>query len=138
MKQTEKAGYHYLLCVRCDNGYQTVDKDNWVVSQCGEFKAGSITEIIQGYQSLDPESTTEFSSLFLSSDSNCAVQDCTLLEPGCVDPKVLDGSTHIIIEESPAQLKVKYGNGGFDYTVCLRCSNGVETKTIDNFFIKTC
>ena len=84
----------------CSNGFQTSNIDNWSISQCGEFKEGTITEITEGFESESQNSKTQFSSLFLNIDSNCATQDCTLLAPGCVDPFTASASD-VSIETTP-------------------------------------
>jgi hypothetical protein len=62
-----------------------------------------------------------------------------LLAPGCVNP-FTGLESDVSIETTPdlALSLLKTNEDGFQYTACLSCSNGVETKTIDDFVMTQC
>ena len=93
-----------------------------------------------GYESeAENNSLTAVSgSLFLGAAS-CAISSCNLLAPGCVNP-FTGLESDVSIETTPdlALSLLKTNEDGFQYTACLSCSNGVETKTIDDFVMTQC
>ena len=45
-----ETGYMETVCVKCDNGAETSNIDNWVVGQCGKVKEDSYDDIILAFE----------------------------------------------------------------------------------------
>ena len=93
--KTVEAGYSYDLCIRCTNGSDTDDLDNWTVQQTSKcassMSAGTGASVTQAYESGGSDVTiTPLASGFTSWDSffnnllhaDCAFTSCTISAAG--------------------------------------------------------
>lgn len=68
-----------------------------------------------------------------ANDPNCAILSCSLFDDSDCSIEFTGLSDDVGIETTPdlALSISKTNEAGYEYTVCLSCTNGVETKTID-------
>ena len=68
---------------------------------------------------------------------NCPINSCHLMEQGC--ESVLNTKDISLSGTHPFNLYISQTNTrGYSHSICLSCSNGIETKFLDNWHISQC
>ena len=105
--------------------------EDWVIRQCGKLTPRVGIQVY--FQLSENPSVLNPEYLFQNNDANCPLTSCEILEQGCMNPLVVQ---EITIITSPLGIQVNLDNTlGFEYTICLRCSNGYQTEELDNFML---
>ena len=146
-----KDGFEESVCVKCSNGDQEAEYDNFKVIQ-SEMCLTSITRVSDPLTSQTIPWSEDgnftnigegFGSFFVSSnDIDCPLKECLLKNQGCASEYA---GTRVKMDPSkPGQLTAMQNETfGYKETVCLECSNikastGVKKEVIsqDNILIE--
>ena len=141
------AGYSHNLCARCSNGAQTVDIDNWSITQdrdCStSLQVATATDVTQQFDATGPSASVEPSASFTTWDAFFQNLDTTVCPiTSCVVANAGDCSTAI----SPTELTINSNSpwditmsvqepSGYSFSLCVTCTNGLQSISIDNWAV---
>jgi len=145
MSVTEPAGYSWSTCVRCSNGAQTIDLDNWLMTQTPLDCSSTMTpgsDIVSSRSYGGATATAfvrggEWNTYFQNTDeTNCPITSCSLWEAGSCGVTSFV-STNVYIESALPWRIYSEENvlAGYSHSICVRCSNGQQDVDSDNWDI---
>ena len=137
------------VCLRCTNGDQTVDLDNWTIMNngCGALTSdtldGVIPDITVAYnEGADHTAAIDYDTVFGNPDTaDCPFLACFLLLADCNEEVDITTSypsfaDEVYIDFDGLTLMVETDHAaGYSYTLCLWCSNGEYLATNANLNI---
>lgn len=133
-------GFQHSLCVRCTNGVQTEDLDDFTIFLSGTMSPGVMNNVELGYQE-DAEEIILIDPLEVfgyTETPSFPIISCTL--HNAADCGGADFSNpNLKLGSSPWNIRAsKTSTEGYLHQVCVQCSNGVSTQNLDNLQISQC
>ena len=120
--------------------------DDWTITQVKDcttsLSAGVATDVELVYTSgaagvavTPSDSFTTWDAFFSNSDSACAISSCTISDSGSCGGS-FSGSSDITFDTSTWALTAsKTNTGGYSHSVCIECTNGQDTQSLDGWTI---
>ena len=134
-------GWSETVCVFCSNGIQSLTFDDFKVSQrskCVSVLSASATQVkplVLKYDETDLryELITDWRTEFLNEDKdNCPIKSCSILTEKCDQEFISDK----VKFESAFRLSFSQNvEEGYDLKICIKCTNGLQSVTKDNFLV---
>ena len=138
-------GFSYTLCVKCTNGFQNVEKGNWIIQQPSQcyFNSISVVEDLQIiYEFLyapGQEKVYELTDMFLNQYlTECPLTSCGIYTTGLCGVQVFAASVTSNLYMDPDTLRLHWTEQyplGYSYSFCVQCLNSFETVEVDNFVV---
>jgi hypothetical protein len=133
--------------LRCSNGPQTITSTiPFSVSQCKQgaliFPVASLPDVTVGYSASVPQEVVNFDPdvVFSNTDTaNCPITECTLLDEDCLTPSSGSQTDLSFVGSPPMTLSVsKASILGFFFTICISCTNVLQTELISSWKVIQC
>ena len=103
--------------------------------------AGALEDVKMPYSNSEPPNElTIDDSTFSNTDSHCLIQSCSFHPAGDCEGEAFSAPDSLVLPTSPPWTiqALKSIEAGYRHDLCVSCSNGYQTASIDNWSIVQC